>query len=128
MNSISIPIFRTIIALIGSDYFLSELDYFIKEGDNEKIIELMLTFVEYLEERKSKRIFDFQDKTSRKLSRSYIITYRGSETIEGEPVIIINDFPIGLKGEKNPVIDLELIYDDIEVRDKDIEKLNIVLN
>ena len=38
-------------------------------------------------------------------------------------MIIINDFKEGIKADKNPVLDLQLVYDDIENRDKDIEDL-----
>lgn len=45
----------------------------------------------------------------------------------GEPAIMINDFPEGLVAEKNPVLKLELIYDDFDNRNEDIEQLKYFL-
>ena len=53
---------------------------------------------------------------------------RKSETVEGEPTIVINDFGAGLKAENNPVIELELVYDDVDVRDEDFDTLLLMKN
>lgn len=75
-----------------------------------------------------RRMMHFRDRTGQILSKGFIIMFRKSETVEGEPTIIINDFGAGLKAENNPVIELELVYDDIDVRDEDFDTLLLMKN
>ena len=84
-------------------------------------------FADKLEKKYKSRLFEFHDKTKRSLIRFYIIDFREEITIEGEPSIMINDFPDGLQAEKNPVLRLELVYNTIEERDKDIEELKFLI-
>lgn len=76
----------------------------------------------------NKRMMHFRDRTGQILSKGFIIMFRKSETVEGEPTIIINDFGAGLKAENNPVIELELVYDDVDVRDEDFNTLLLMKN
>lgn len=76
----------------------------------------------------SKRMMHFRDRTGQILSKGFIIMFRKSETVEGEPTIVINDFGAGLKAENNPVIELELVYDDVDVRDEDFDTLLLMKN
>lgn len=76
----------------------------------------------------SRRMMHFRDRTGQILSKGFIIMFRKSETIEGEPTIVINDFGAGLKAENNPVIELELVYDDVDVRDEDFDTLLLMKN
>jgi hypothetical protein len=76
----------------------------------------------------SRRMMHFRDRTGQILSKGFIIMFRKSETVEGEPTIVINDFGAGLKAENNPVIELELVYDDVDVRDEDFDTLLLMKN
>lgn len=76
----------------------------------------------------SRRMMHFRDRTGQILSKGFIIMFRKSETVEGEPTIVINDFGAGLKAENNPVIELELVYDDVDVRDEDFDMLLLMKN
>lgn len=76
----------------------------------------------------SRRMMHFRDRTGQILSKGFIIMFRKSETVEGEPTIVINDFGTGLKAENNPVIELELVYDDVDVRDEDFDTLLLMKN
>ena len=76
----------------------------------------------------SRRMMHFRDRTGQILPKGFIIMFRKSETVEGEPTIVINDFGAGLKAENNPVIELELVYDDVDVRDEDFDTLLLMKN
>lgn len=76
----------------------------------------------------SRRMIHFRDRTGKILSKGFIVMFRKSETVEGEPTIVINDFGAGLKAENNPVIELELVYDDVDVRDEDFDTLLLMKN
>ena len=60
-------------------------------------------------------------------SRTFTL-YKPDYDVDGTPMLVINDFPLGLEGDKNPVVDLVLRYDTIENRDADIDKLNYLLS
>ena len=104
-------------------YDKTETNKLISEGDMVKFLEKIKEFFD----RKRERLFTFKDTTHRSLLKCYILDFRGGELIDGTPVIIINDFPLGLKGEKNPVLNLELRYDDVEDRDSDLADLRLLL-
>ena len=77
--------------------------------------------------RKKSRLMEFHDRSNQVIVKYYILQYKAGITYEGEPTIIINDFPIGLKSDKNPVIDITLVYDSEEQRDADLDELNLLL-
>ena len=74
------------------------------------------------------RTFTFGDVTHQTILKGYILMYKPDYDVDGTPMLVINDFPLGLKGDKNPVVDLVLRYDTIESRDADIDKLNYLLS
>lgn len=94
----------------------------------EKFIESFSKFIEKLEKKFNSKVFQFHDRTNQVLIKFYVIQCRGDITVEGEPTIVLNDFPLGLKGEKNPVVNLTLVYDDIETRDRDLEDLKFMIS
>lgn len=99
------------------------------EGEGQdKFIESFNKFVEKLEKKFNSKLFQFHDRTSQSIIKFYVIQCRADITIEGEPTIVLNDFPLGLKGEKNPVVNLVLVYDDVEIRDKDLEELKFMIS
>ena len=95
----------------------------ISDGDTLKFYQKLEEFFD----KRKERLFTFKDITNRTLLKCYILEFRGDELIDGTPVIIINDFPLGLKGDKNPVLNLELRYRDIEERDNDLSELRLLL-
>lgn len=78
-------------------------------------------------DKKKSRVFHFNDVTKRVLGKGYIIQFRKGIDDAGNPMIILNDFELGLKGDKNPVINLELVYDDVDQRNKDLEDLEFCI-
>ena len=78
-------------------------------------------------DKKKSRVFHFNDITKRVLRKGYIIQFREGIDDAGNPMIILNDFELGLKGDKNPVINLELVYDDVDQRNKDLEDLEFCI-
>lgn len=78
-------------------------------------------------DKKKSRVFHFNDVTKRVLRKGYIIQFREGIDDAGNPMIILNDFELGLKGDKNPVINLELVYDDVDQRNKDLEDLEFCI-
>lgn len=94
----------------------------------EKFIESFSKFIEKLEKKSNSKLFQFHDRTEQAVIKFYVIQCRGDMTVEGEPTIVLNDFPLGLKGEKNPVVNLTLVYDDIETRDRDLEDLKFMIS
>jgi hypothetical protein len=81
-----------------------------------------------MEEPKRKLLFEFRDKSKQIIRKNYIIQFRGDLTDEGEPTIVLNDFPLGLKGDKNPVINLVLVYSNIDERDEDLQALKDLID
>ena len=77
--------------------------------------------------RKKSKLMEFHDRSNQVIVKYYILQYKTGITYEGEPTIIINDFLIGLKADKNPVIDITLVYDSEEQRDADLYELNLLL-
>ena len=97
-------------------------------GTEEKFIESFSKFIEKLEKKFNSKLFQFHDRTQQSVIKFYVIQCRADITMEGEPTIVLNDFPLGLKGEKNPVLNLVLVYDDVEVRDRDLEDLKFMIS
>lgn len=94
----------------------------------EKFIESFSKFIEKLEKKFNSKLFQFHDRTEQAVIKFYVIQCRADITMEGEPTIVLNDFPLGLKGEKNPVLNLVLVYDEVEVRDRDLEDLKFMIS
>ena len=96
------------------------------EVNTEELWEKVDKFISNLEEKYQTRIFEFRDRTKQILLRGLILQWKPDFTLEGEPMIVINDFRLGLQGKDNPVVNLELVYDDLETRDEDLEKLTLL--
>jgi hypothetical protein len=115
---------------LGISSVSSEVDKLILQEQQITELHVLRLFSELLNalSTRNKRVMHFRDRTGQILSKAFIIMFRKSETVEGEPTIIINDFSAGLKAENNPVIELELVYDDIDVRDEDFDTLLLMKN
>lgn len=94
--------------------------------NTEELWEKVEQFILNLEEKYQTRIFEFRDRTKQIILRSLILQWKPDFTLGGEPMIVINDFRLGLQGKDNPVVNLELVYDDLETRDEDLEKLTLL--
>lgn len=106
---------------------LANLIDFRESVPEKKLYKMMSLFVQKLEEKHKVKLFEFRDRTQYSVMRYYIISLKKSVTLEGEPTLVMNDFPEGLKAKDNPVLNLELIYDDVDVRDEDYERLKFML-
>lgn len=99
------------------------------EGEDintEELWEKVDKFISNLEIKHQTRIIEFRDRTKQIILRGLILQWKPDFTLEGEPMIVINDFRLGLQGKDNPVVNLELVYDDLETRDEDLYKLTLL--
>lgn len=126
MNDFVADILMRICKVLGNMPLANLID-FRESVPEKKLYRMMSLFVQKLEEKHKVKLFEFHDKTQYSVIRYYIISLKKSETLEGEPTLVMNDFPEGLKAKDNPVLNLELIYDDVDVRDEDYEKLKFML-
>lgn len=127
MDEKIIEILLRICLLFGAKRLARKLVSDHNEIDDE-FIEQFSEFIGKLEKKFSSRLFQFNDRTQQAIILPYIIQFRGDITFDGEPTIVLNDFPLGLKGDKNPVINLVLVYDDYEVRNQDLEDLKFMIS
>ena len=64
--------------------------------NTEELWEKVEQFISNLEEKYQTRIFEFRDRTKQIILRSLILQWKPDFTLEGEPMIVINDFRLGL--------------------------------
>lgn len=102
------------------------MKWYEEDINTEELWEKVEQFISNLEEKYQTRIFEFRDRTKQIILRSLILQWKPDFTLEGEPMIVINDFRLGLQGKDNLVVNLELVYDDLETRDEDLEKLTLL--
>lgn len=102
------------------------MKWYEEDINTEELWEKVEQFVSNLEQKYQTRIFEFRDRTKQIILRSLILQWKPDFTLEGEPMIVINDFRLGLQGKDNLVVNLELVYDDLETRDEDLEKLTLL--
>lgn len=126
MNDFVADILMRICKVLGNMPLANLID-FRESVSEKKLYKMMSLFVQKLEEKHKVKLFEFRDRTQYSVMRYYIISLKKSVTLEGEPTLVMNDFPEGLKAKDNPVLNLELIYDDVDVRDEDYERLKFML-
>lgn len=126
MNDFVADILMRICKVLGNMPLANLID-FRESVPEKKLYKMMSLFVQKLEEKHKVKLFEFRDRTQYSVMRYYIISLKKSVTLEGEPTLVMNDFPEGLKAKDNPVLNLELIYDDVDVRDEDYERLKFML-
>lgn len=126
MNDEIAEILIRICKILGDNKTANIVDFYQDIPEN-KLYDVLNGFVERLESKNKSRLFEFRDRTKRNFLKKHILDFRANLTIDGEPSIILNDFPDGLKEKDNPVWRVELIYDDEDIRDKDIEDLKFIL-
>lgn len=127
MEERTVALLVRLCSIYGEKMLLNQLmKWYETEVNTEDLWEKAERFISTLEEKYRTRIFEFRDRTNQKILKSLILQWKPDFTLEGEPMIVINDFRLGLQGKDNPVVNLELVYDDLETRDEDLEKLTLL--
>lgn len=100
--------------------------------NNPDIINLTNLYQEYeyllsfLQEKK-KRAFSFGDGNQLVMMLFYILSIKKEWNDDGRAVIIINEMPDEVTIKDNPYKNVKVIYDDDEVRDRDFDRLKILM-
>lgn len=97
------------------------------ENDEDKLLAfdgVMERKLSVLEKNYGQKSFTFRDAEGVTVLYQYILEFHKEEDVDGTPMIVLNDFPPFIKGDKqNPVLHMELRYSDVDVRDEDHEML-----
>lgn len=97
------------------------------ENDEDKLLVfegVMERKLSVLENNYGHKSFTFRDAEGVTVLYQYILEFHKEEDVDGTPMIVLNDFPPFIKGDKqNPVLHMELRYSDVDVRDEDHEML-----
>lgn len=97
------------------------------EHDEDKLLafdRVMERKLSVLENNYGQKSFTFRDVEGVTVLYQYILEFHKGEDVDGTPMIVLNDFPPFIKGDKqNPVLHMELRYSDVDVRDEDHEML-----
>lgn len=97
------------------------------ENDEDKLLAfdgVMERKLSVLENNYGQKSFTFRDAEGVTVLYQYILEFHKEEDVDGTPMIVLNDFPPFIKGDKqNPVLHMELRYSDVDVRDEDHEML-----
>lgn len=97
------------------------------ENDEDKLLAfegVMERKLSVLENNYGHKSFTFRDVEGVTVLYQYILEFHKEEDVDGTPMIVLNDFPPFIKGDKqNPVLHMELRYPDVDVRDEDHEML-----
>ena len=97
------------------------------ENDEDKLLAFdraMERKLSVLENNYGQKSFTFRDAEGVTVLYQYILEFHKEEDVDGTPMIVLNDFPPFIKGDKqNPVLHMELRYSDVDVRDEDHEML-----
>lgn len=97
------------------------------ENDEDKLLAfegVMERKLSVLENNYGQKSFTFRDVEGVTVLYQYILEFHKEEDVDGTPMIVLNDFPPFIKGDKqNPVLHMELRYSDVDVRDEDHEML-----
>lgn len=97
------------------------------ENDEDKLLAfegVMERKLSVLENNYGHKSFTFRDVEGVTVLYQYILEFHKEEDVDGTPMIVLNDFPPFIKGDKqNPVLHMELRYSDVDVRDEDHEML-----
>ena len=83
------------------------------------------TITDALEKRCVVQFLEFHDENNFRVRRAAIKTYRSGESVEGFPIIVLNEF---MPEMASCVGERTLYYEDEKTRDKDIEEMRFYLN
>lgn len=119
--------FERLLKAIGGVPFLQmKRDAEEDSKKEKKFLDVFERKVSALEGNYGMKSFNFRDIDRRTVLYQYILEFHTDEDVDGTPLLILNDFPPFIKGEKqNPVLHLVLRYEDVDVRDEDYELLKI---
>ena len=117
--------FERLLRAIGGEAFLQmKRDAEESEEKELKFLDVFERKVSALEGNYGMKSFNFRDNDRRTVLYQYILEFHKEEDVDGTPMIVLNDFPPFIKGDKkNPVLHMELRYSDVDVRDEDHEML-----
>lgn len=119
--------FNRFLRVLGGETLLSKK--FSAENDEKELESFNLILdrkLSALENNYGLRSFSFRDRNSTTVLHSYILEFHPDEDVYGNPVIVLNDFPPFIKGDKqNPVLNMVLNYEDFEMRDEDLRLLTL---
>lgn len=97
------------------------------ENDEDKLLvfdKVLERKLSVLENNYGQKSFTFRDIEGVTVLYQYILEFHKEEDVDGTPMIVLNDFPPFIKGDKqNPVLHMELRYSDVDMRDEDHEML-----
>lgn len=119
--------FERLLKAIGGVALL-QMKWDAEEGgeNGRKFLDVLERTASALEGNYGMKSFNFRDSDRRTVLYQYILEFHTAEDVDGTPLLILNDFPPFIKGEKqNPVLHLVLRYEDVDVRDEDYELLKI---
>ena len=117
--------FNRLIRIIGGQALL-DLKMAAELGERERITFLSVfeRKLQALEGNYGEKSFTFRDVSQRTVLYQYILEFHADEDVDGTPLIVLNDFPPFIKGDKqNPVLHLVLRYEDVDIRDEDYKLL-----
>lgn len=104
--------------VIDSDFDIDDVEELEGEANTWKDFSL---------ERKNKMI-EFGCESMYAISRYYILSYNSYFDTYGRPCIALNEMPEEVSLKDNPCKNVILIYSDVDVRDKDFQRLRLILN
>lgn len=117
--------FNRLIRIIGGQALL-DLKVAAELGERERItfLSVLERKLQALEGNYGEKAFTFRDVGQRTILYQYILEFHTDEGVDGTPLIVLNDFPPFIKGDKqNPVLHLVLRYEDVDIRDEDYKLL-----
>lgn len=117
--------FNRLIRIIGGQVLL-DLKAAAELGERERItfLSVLERKLQALEGNYGEKAFTFRDVSQRTVLYQYILEFHIDEDFDGTPLIVLNDFPPFIKGDKqNPVLHLVLRYEDVDIRDEDYKLL-----
>lgn len=103
----------------------------IRISPTEENLDELITVVDDLNqirEEKKQRMFLFGDESKMMVMRCFVLTVTKDWSDDSRPMLKINEMPEGVTMKDNPIRNMFLIYDDIDLRDRDFDRLKIVLN
>lgn len=126
----TIEISSNIIRTLGSSAIANKLDALLANPITESFLSLMIEVEFFLDntlEEKKKRMFSFGAGDELSIMRCFIVSVKKNWTLKGEPELIINEMPEDVTLKDNPYKNLHVIYRDEITRDRDYDRLLIVL-
>lgn len=97
------------------------------EDSLNKLIDVIDDLNQIRDERKQ-RMFAFGDESRSMVMRCYIFSVCKDWDENSNPILKINEMAEGVTMKDNPIKNLIVQYEDIDIRDRDFDRLKITLN